>query len=536
MLEKYSDKYNQAKDAFGGLSSGRKVAILALAALILAGFVAVLFWINKPEYGVLYSDLSRDDAAAIVAKLNEQKIPYVLSENSSRIEIPKNQVQEARLILATEGLPTGGKVGLEIFDKSSLGATEFVQKLNYQRALQGELERTIAQFPEVNNVRVHLNIPKQSLFIEEEREPSASVVLGLKRGQSLTRNQLAGIVHLVSSAVEGLKPDHISIVDTDGGLLYAKDETSGASMSEAQIQERRALETALARKVTTMLERVVGPDKAIARVTADLNLEQINTSEEVYDPDRSVIRSEQRLTEKNRGGPSDAAGVPNATYELGTGQRNQTGAGAGGEVYEKTEQTTNYEITKINRQIFTTAGDVKKLSVAVLVAGTYEEKTVDGQTARTLISPTDAELADMERLVKGAVGYDESRGDTVVVTPVSFHSPDAVEESWWTTAMEYLGRFGKPVLYVFAIFLFFLFVVRPVMAWLANQGEPARAGLEQPALPEGEEREILPSPEDARRLVKGSISREQILQLAQQNPERTINLLRSWIDEKDSRG
>ncbi|MEW5723193.1 MAG: flagellar basal-body MS-ring/collar protein FliF [Thermodesulfobacteriota bacterium] len=531
MFEKLTERFHQVRDSFGEIQPARKVLILAVIAAVLAGFIYVMILINETPYAVLYSGLSQEDAGAMVAKLNEAKTPYRLEQNGTTILVPAEKVQELRLTLATEGLPTGGATGMELFDKTALGATDFLQRLNYQRALQGELERTIRKFPEVGLVRVHLNIPKQSLFIEEAREPSASVVVKLKAGRTLSRAQLAGIVHLVSSSVEGLKPDNVSIVDTDGGLLYAKEEGPGISLNEAQLQHRRAIEKTLAEKVEALLERMVGPDKAMARVTAELDLQQISTSEEVYDPDRSVIRSEQRLSETNQGAARGAAGTPTATYELGTGQRAGAATGAGTEVYAKTEEATNYEITKISRQILTAAGEVKRLSVAVLVAGTYEEKTEGGQPVRTLVSPTEAELAEMEKVVKGAVGYNEARGDSVVVTPAAFHLPEEAAAAWWLALLDFLRSLGRPLLSILAIVLFFLFGVRPLMRWLYKLSQPEAPEVPLPSLPEGVAAEALPTPEPGR-YEKGKLTREQVMHLAQQNPERTINLIRSWIDER----
>lgn len=525
MFEKINERFVQYKTVFMSLSPYKKIGILAGVAAVLAAFVLVLLWANKTSYGVLYTELSQEDAGAIVAKLEERKIPYELSNNGQTISVPMEIVQETRLSLATEGLPTGGAVGMEVFNKTNLGTTDFVQRLNYQRALQGELERTIGKFPEIEQVRVHLNIPKESLFIEEAKEPTASVVLRLQRGKELSRNQLAGIVHLVASSVEGLKPDNISVVDTSGGLLYSKSESDGAVLSESQMRHRRELEAGLSQRLTSMLERVVGPDKAMARVTAELNFNQIQTNEEVYDPDRQVVRSEQRLKETSSGPARGAAGTPNATYELGTGQRNQTGAGGQGEAYEKSEETTNYEITKINRQILTPAGEVKRLSVAVMVDGTYTETEKDGKMERAFVPRPAAELAQLEELVRNAVGYDQARGDSVVVTSVPFYLPETPPVTWYTRVFDIAKQYGRPAFNILLIMLFFLFVVRPVLAWLKREVQPTPVTPE--ALPMAEE-EALPEPE---RPIKGQLTRDQVLLLAQQDPDRTINVIRSWIDE-----
>ena len=528
MFEKFTNRISQSWEGFQTLPTQRKILMGGVVASVIASFIILLVLLNQTDYQVLYSGLSEEDAAAVVAKLKEDKTPYEIKDNST-IAVPKEILQETRLSLATAGLPAGGGIGMEMFDETRLGETDFLQHLNYQRAVQGELERTIKKFPQVGNVRVHLNMPKESLFIEDSRKPSASVVLSLKRGQSLSRGQLAGIVHLVASSVERLDAENVSIVDTAGGLLYSKDESEGAVLSEAQNRHRRQIEQSLTDRLTIMLERVVGPDKALARVTADLNYQQIHTAEEVYDPDRTAIRSEQRLNESSQGPGRGASGVPNATFELGTGDQQTAGGGTGTETYNKSEETTNYEITKINRQVLIPAGEVKKLSVAVMVDGIYQDVQQGEQTVKQYSPRPDAELAQLEQLVRNAVGFDEARGDTVVVSSVPFYTEAEEVLPLWKRILEQAQQYGKPVFNILLMVLFFLFVVRPVMGWLQRETTPEAPPIEMAALPEGEEEIALPEPGKPE---KGRLTREQALNLAQQNPERTINLIRAWIEEK----
>jgi flagellar M-ring protein FliF len=532
MINNLPEKFGQAREIFSAMPATRKILVLAGVAAVLAGFIFLLVWTNQTDYSIMYSGLTQEDAGQIVDRLNKRKVPYILTEDGSTIEVPKSVIQETRLYLATEGLPQGGSVGMEMFSETHLGETDFVQRLNFQRALQGELERTIKKFDAIENVRVHLNIPKESLFIEEERVPSASVVISLNRGKSLTAAQLQGVVHLVSSSVEGLTADNISVVDTSGGLLYSKSqELEGSNLTSAQIQYRENLEQTLSHRVTGLLERIVGPDKAMARITASLDFQQISTNEEIYDPDRSVIRSEQRLTEKNTGGPKGASGIPQSTFELGTGQTQTSTTTGQGEEYQRTEETTNYEITKINRQIQSAAGEIKRLTIAVMVDGTYEETTQDGKTVSTYVPRPQSELDKLTELVKNTIGYDEARGDSVVVSSVQFYLPEEPPGTWWATPLDYLRQYGRTMFNILLIVIFFLFVVRPMVAWLQKQASAQPRALEGPvvALPEGEERQALP---DYKKSEPGQLSREQVLQLARQDPERTINLLRSWIDER----
>jgi flagellar M-ring protein FliF len=528
MFENLSQRFNRGKELFSQLSSLRKVLLLGGLAAVFSIFVVLILWANQTEYGLLYSGLEQNDAGAIVKKLNDFKIPYKLKGNGSTIEVPKTNIEETRLILAQEGLPVGGSIGLEVFDETKLGETEFVQHLNYQRALQGELERTIKKFDAVDQARVHLNIPKESLFIEEELLPTASVVLSLKRGKSLTRSQLQGVVHLVASSVEGLSADNITVVDTSGGLLYSKDETGQSGLlSATQVEYQRNLEQELSRRVNSMLERVVGPEKAMTRVTAELGLQQISTNEEVYDPDRTAVRSEQRLRENSRGPGRGAEGIPQTTFELGTGNEDDGGQGANSEIYERSEETTNYEITKINRQILSTAGDIKRLSVAVMVDGIYPETVKDGQTVKAFQTRPQSELDKLEELVKNAVGFDKDRGDTVVVQCVPFYLPEEAKVTWMDRIVDLLHQHGRSAINIAAIVFFFLFIVRPLLSWLKRETEPVVTEDVPAALPEGEDMGAIP---DYKR-EPGKLTRDQVLLVAQQDPERTINLLRSWIDE-----
>ncbi len=259
MFDYLTQLLGQFRDVFMNLPANRKILIIVITGVTLASFVSLLLWTNRPQFQVLYSGLSQEDAGEVVVKLREKKVPYQIKSGGSSILVPKENVAEARLELASDGLPRGGGVGLELFNKTSLSSTSFVQRLNYQRAIQGELERTIGKFPEIRQTRVHLNIPKESLFLEDTREPSASVVVNLRSGRVLSQRQILGIVNMVASSVEGLKTKNVSVVDTSGGLLYKqKEETDAAVLSSTQLQQRKQIEKNLAERVTTMLETVIG--------------------------------------------------------------------------------------------------------------------------------------------------------------------------------------------------------------------------------------------------------------------------------------
>ena len=270
--------------------------------LILIGAVVFLVYLNnKVDYAPLFSGLSESDMGEIVQGLKAKKIPFLVTEN--RIDVPKAQVYETRLSLAAEGIPKGSGVGFEIFDHQNLGTTEFVQKIDYQRALQGELARTIDGMSQVLESRVHIVLPTDSLFKDDQKPATAAIVLKLRPGGNITSKELQGIVHLVAASVRGLQEDHITVMSTDGRLLYAKHEQDQTErLTDMELGIKRNMEDNLSQKIQSMLERVVGSNKVMAKVAVDLNMEQVQIAEDKYDPDSAVIRSQERTTETAQGG------------------------------------------------------------------------------------------------------------------------------------------------------------------------------------------------------------------------------------------
>ena len=279
----------------------RMIILVALAGSI-AGLIAVALWTQQPDMQVLFTNLNPEDAAGIVDKLKETKVPYETTGGGATILVPSAQVHELRLQLATQGLPHGGGVGFEIFDRSSIGMSDFVQKLNYRRALQGELARTIAQMPEIERARVHLATPERRLFSNDENRARASVVVSLRNGQALAKTQVNGIVHLVSSSVEGLQVKDVTVVDGHGRLLSsAAGSDDAAGLTGSQLEYQRTVEKDIETRIQTMLERIVGVNKAVVRVSSILDFRKVETTEEKYDPNSQVVRSEQRGQEKATG-------------------------------------------------------------------------------------------------------------------------------------------------------------------------------------------------------------------------------------------
>jgi flagellar M-ring protein FliF len=524
------------------------IGVVLLLALVFFG--SLIYWNSKPDFQVLFSNLSQEDAGEMVNKLKEKKVPFQLSSNGSSILVSREQVYDVRLTLAAEGLPKGGGVGFEVFDRTNLGATDFVQKLNYQRALQGELSRTIRQIKEVEQARVHVVTPKESLFLDEQKKPSASVLLKTRSGMKLESSQVEGIVHLVASAVEGLDSGNITIVDTSGKILYKRSEsTAFGQMTTNQLEYQRNIEEGIKKKVQGMLEEVLGFNKAIARVSADIDFQQIDIVEEKFDPN-GVIRSEQKNSEKSTQ-ISNAKPAPAAKADSQAGSKageEKTKAPSGIEARprsaepiplqsnqaERQNEVRNYEISKINKRIKSPVGTVRKISTAVVVdGGTKEAVDSKGKKTREYQARSPEEMKRIESIVKKAIGYDEARGDQVEVINMPFNWSIAEEEGGKAVAgegwKEYVLIAYKPLLSLILAALFILFVVRPL---LKRRGPMAAQGVSylpsaspQPAaLPPGGQA-------PPAQLPKAPDLRQQTVQLVQEDPSKALGIIRGWINE-----
>jgi flagellar M-ring protein FliF len=299
-MEALRQIYSQLKAAFLNLSRGKQITLVTLILGSLAGFIFLMSWSGKSEFHPLYTKLNPEDAGIILAKLKEQKIEYRIASNGTTILIPQEHIYETRMKMASDGLPSGSGIGFEIFNETKLGMTEFAQNVNYQRALQGELSRTINRIGEIDSSRVHIVLPEKSLFVEEEEPATASVILQLQAGKWLSQGQINGIVHLVSSSVARLSPEDVTIVDQNGKLLAGpKNDSSFDSLSSNQLEYQARVEKGLENRVRTMLESALGEDKAIVRLSCSFDFKSQEKTEELYLPDNRVVRSEQALNESS---------------------------------------------------------------------------------------------------------------------------------------------------------------------------------------------------------------------------------------------
>ena len=502
----------------------RFIILLALAGSI-AGLVAVTLWTQQPDMQVLFANLAVDDASGIIDKLKDAKVPYETANGGTTVLVPSAQVHDLRLEMAGQGLPHGGGVGYEIFDRTTMGMSDFVQKLNYRRALQGELARTITQMPEVERARVHLAIPERRLFATEQDRARASVVVSLRASQTLSKAQIQGVVHLVSSSVEGLQARDVTVVDGHGNLLSNTSSDESAGLSGTQMEYQRTLEKDIETRIQTMLERIVGVNKAVVRVSSVLDFRKIETTEERYDPNGQVVRSEQRGQENSSGVNGASGGVPGVESNVPGGTEAEGGQTSSNNNQTKNE-TVNYEISRTVSRIVEPTGTIKKLSVAVLVDGTYEGGGKAGEGGadqpKKYVPRSEEEMKRIEEIVKKAMGYSTERQDQVEVVSIQFGlgaeepaggveaTPDA-SKAW----MPYVRYAVGGVLF----FLIFFMVVRPLMVMLV-QSAPAAGGGETPALPASVGR------------VEAAISGKQagqILDMAKNNPANTAVVVKQWL-------
>jgi flagellar M-ring protein FliF len=520
---------------------------------LLVFFLFVSLRVSTPDMKLLYSDLSSMDSGAIAAKLEESQIPYEISQDGTRVLVPEDEVGRSRMLLAQAGLPNGGSMGYEIFDKESgFGTTNAVQNVNQVRALEGELARTISTLDPVRSARVHLVLPQRELFSRESRPSSASVALGMRPGAKLEQDQILAIQSLIASAVPQLKPENVSIIDQEGNLL-ARGGDENTTLASLKAEEMRlAYERRTTEAIENLVGRSVGYGKVRANVTADLNFDRINTAEEVYNPEGQVARSTQ-TTEENTTERDSAA--KNVSVE-----NNLPAVGSDLFLDEKpslqsnrTEEVTNYEISKTVRNTTRETGEVRRLSVAVLVDGTY---TTAEDGTRTYQPRSDADLDQIAALVRSAIGFDAQRGDTLEVVNMQFAEVEVIDD---VLVDDTLFGFDKNKLLDMAeiltvaimIILVVLLVIQPMVGrLLAAEAPQVDDDLEaellasrppSPALEGPSEDEFQPSQVNEEgsmidmQKVEGQVkasSVKKIEDIVDAYPAETVSVLRSWMTQE----
>lgn len=429
----------------GRMTPSQIILIIAVAAGIIIGTVLIINWAKSEYYTPLYTNLSAEDAGRIVERLQEMGVSYEIGDKGAAISVPSGQVYETRMKLASAGLPNSKNIGYALFDETNIGVTDFVQKVNFRRALEGELAKTISGLSEISAARVHLVIPEDKLFKEDENPASASVVVKLG-GTTLSRSQVNGIAYLVASSVEGMSAENVTIIDYDGNMLssqHSGDPT--ATLTATQFEMRKNVESYLENKAQTLLNSVVGPGRSIVRVTADLSFEQNKTQIEEYDPDQVAIRSEQRSSREGAESQAEPGQPPTTTMSVSD---------------DATDIITNYEVSRTVKNIIGEVGNIKRLTVAVMVDGNYEESTSpEGVTTEEFIERSPEELQRLSSIIQNAVGYAESRNDKFEIVSVPFNHNflvDSREEldtmSQWNTYIEWGKKIGLVLLLIAAFF------------------------------------------------------------------------------------
>jgi flagellar M-ring protein FliF len=510
-----------------------KLAITAVTLLSFLILFAIYFYkTSSSDMSVLYSDLDGTDTSRITTELDSKNIPYVLENEGTTIKVPESYVLKTRVMMASQGLPShGSMVGYEIFDKEeTLGTTNFLQNVKLMRALEGELTRTISTFDPVAKVRVHLVIPQREVFSKDRQEPRASVILKLKGSKSLNKNEINAISHLVVTAVPGLDIKNITIVDTAGrSLKLGGDEESSFEGGGGAAEDYRSnYENKLTRALEELLERSLGPGKVRARVSAEMNFDRIVTNAEIYDPDSAVLRSSQSIEERER---TPVSGEDQLDISLAN---NLPGSGIGSDLVnnqaatvERTDETKNYEISKTIRNEISEAGAIQKLSVAVLVDGHYKKDPVSGEMEYSPRTPE--ELAQIEQLVKAAVGFKEERKDQLKVVNMPFMNDmnSLDEEDNWLR--EQLPSLFQSLILAIVVILVFLTIVRPLAIRLLGVSGSMNSDKDKDFALEGDDgvSEIEVS------LVEQKVqaaSMRKVNDVMNSHPEETLMVLRRWLN------
>ncbi len=532
-------------------------ARLGLMAAVAAGIIAFFIYLSSrlatPSMALLYADLDPQDSGQIVSRLEQMEVNYRLGRDGGQIFVPGDRVARVRVAMAEEGLPTGGSIGYEIFDRSEgLGTTRFVQNINHLRALEGELARTIRSIGRIKNARVHLVLPRRELFTRNRQEPTASIVIAMLGNQRLERQQVLAVQYLVAAAVPSLKPANVSIIDSNGRLLArgVTDDDTGSTASTAE-EMRIGFEKRMAGTIEGMLERSVGPANVRAHVSVEMDFDRITENAEIFDPDGQVVRSTQTIEEQSgsldgQGLPPVTVGgnLPDANLPEGNESANQSNA-------SRNEETVNYEISRTVKTHVRETGVVRRLSVAVLVNG----RTVEGADgAKTYEPRTQEELDQLATLVRSTTGFDEERGDKIEIVNMPFvdlgeELAGEPDDGFIGFAQTHLTRVAELLVLGVVAVLVLLLVVRPLVGRIVEDrpdegatklpGAGARAALAAPAAqeePEDPSSSELMAEEIEQMIdlnkVEGRVrasSVRKIGEIVDKHPDEAVAIIRSWL-------
>lgn len=529
----------QAAQGFGGLPALRQIGLMVGLAASVALGVAVALWSQTPSYSLLYGNLSQRDAADVADALQKSSIPFKIDETSGALLVASNELQKARLQLAADGLPKGTSNGFEMLNQDQgFGTSQFVETARYQHALESELARTISSLRSVESARVHLAIPKRSVFVRKQEAPSASVVVNLYAGRSLDEGQVASIVHLVGSSVPHLSPDKVTVVDQRGNLLTAPDAAAEVGMTSSQFAYTRKIESTYVQRIEDLLGPLIGPGRVRAQVAAELDFTVTEKTRETFNPDLPALRSEQ-ISEERMSSSITGLGVPgtlsNQPPAAATTDPNAAATGAGESNGNTSRRSTrNYELDKTISHTRLASGTVRRLSVAVVL----DDKQTVNEQGETVRQPwTEEELAKFTTLVREAVGFNVPRGDSVQVVNAAFQpvppaealpEPPLWERPWVRDALKQAAGIIGVLILIFG-------VLRPTLRSLTEKGVAAPrpalaagdAGLEDDQVSIGRTpaRGSLPAPRDYEQQIVTARG------MVQQDPKRVAQVVKNWVNQ-----
>ncbi|MFB6325535.1 flagellar basal-body MS-ring/collar protein FliF [Pantoea deleyi] len=562
----------QDKKGFGDLlarlRANPRIPLIVAAAAVIAIVIAMVLWAKQPSYSVLYNNLSDEDGGAIVTQLTQMNIPYRFAENGGALMVPEANVHELRLRLAQQGLPKGGSVGFELLDKEKFGISQFSEQVNYQRALEGELARTIESLGPVKTARVHLAMPKPTLFVREQKAPSASVTLTLQPGRALDEGQIQAIAHMVSSSVAGLPPGNVTVVDQAGRLLTRSD-AAGRDLNDAQLKYAAEVEARYQQRIEAILNPIVGQGNVHAQVTAQINFDTSEQTDEKYQPNanpsNTAIRSRQTSTSDQSGSPYPG-GVPGAlsnqpapanTAPVTTPNNNAAnGQNANGQnnaannatqttstaasatpTNSRRDDTVNYELDRTIRHTKVNVGDVQRLSVAVVVNYRTDDK---GKA----VALNEQQLKQIEDLTREAMGFSQNRGDSINVVNSQFNTtePMSVDLPFWQqqSFFEQLMDAGKWLLVALVAFILYRKLVRPHLVRKQAAEKAAAEAMAARAAEQPEEeafnvqlsKDELDQERKSNNRMSAEVMSQRIRDMSENDPRVVALVIREWMSKE----
>jgi len=567
----------QEKKGFGDLlarlRANPRIPLIVAAAAVIAIVIAMVLWAKQPSYSVLYNNLSDEDGGAIVTQLTQMNIPYRFAENGGALMVPDANVHELRLRLAQQGLPKGGSVGFELLDKEKFGISQFSEQVNYQRALEGELARTIESLGPVKTARVHLAMPKPTLFVREQKAPSASVTLTLQPGRALDEGQIQAIAHMVSSSVAGLPPGNVTVVDQAGRLLTRSD-AAGRDLNDAQLKYAAEVEARYQQRIEAILNPILGQGNVHAQVTAQINFDTSEQTDEKYQPNanpsNTAIRSRQTSTSDQSGSPypggvpgalsnqpapantapvntpNNGANAQNANGQTANGQNNaannatqttSTASASAAPTNSRRDDTVNYELDRTIRHTKLNVGDVQRLSVAVVVNFRADDK---GKA----VALNEQQLKQIEDLTREAMGYSQNRGDSINVVNSQFNTTEPLTADlpfWQQQAFfDQLMNAGKWLLIALVAFILYRKLVRPhlVRKQAAEKAVAEAAAARAAEQPEEEafnvqlSKDELDQERKSNNRMSAEVMSQRIRDMSENDPRVVALVIREWMSKE----